>query len=161
MLQKSKLTHRNSNATNCDESLSPDLITCTDIIFITVHMNTGSYLRWLLIQCEQNIACFMVESFETKRTNQNNFFGVLICVYQIYQLFVFVVDILFLYCFKLFFVWFLHYFAIISFWKLRTLDWMYRLLNLILNECSWRLTILQWRNTIRSTYNCTFKSRQD
>lgn len=102
MLQKSKLTHRNSNATNCDESLSPDLITCTDIIFITVHMNTGCYLRRLLIQCEQNIACFMVESFGTKRTNQNNFFGVLICVYQFYQLFGFVVDIFVLYFFKVF-----------------------------------------------------------
>lgn len=63
--------------------MSPDLITGTDIIFITIHMNTGCYFRRLLIQCEQNVTCFMVESFETKERIK------IICFFSLFLLFFF------------------------------------------------------------------------
>lgn len=138
-------------------NVSPDLITCTDIIFITVHMNTGRYLRWLLIQREQNITCLMVESFETK-INESKSFHFSASVYQ--------------------FCWYICccccgffpvrgfclIFALICqylFLYITTLDWTYRLLNLILSECSWRLAIFR-NDVINASVNvhlCQGKQR--
>lgn len=141
-------------------NVSPDLITCTDIIFITVHMNTGRYLRWLLIQREQNITCLMVESFETKINESKSFFIFSASVYQ------FCWYICCCCCCGFFPVrsFCLIFFALIChylFLYMTTLDWMYRLLNLILSECSWRLAIFR-NDVINASVNvhlCQGKQR--
>lgn len=65
-------------------NLNADLITRTNIIFITVYVHAGCDLRRLLIQCEQNVACFMVESFNVKLKWKNGEKHKPFCTFIIY-----------------------------------------------------------------------------
>lgn len=45
------------------DDASPNLIAGTDIIFVAVHVHSGSDLGWLLVEGEQNVARFVVEAW--------------------------------------------------------------------------------------------------